>query len=58
MRKYLQSPKRLLPPAYVVRREGNVLTRVCPSVYPQGGGGVSQPTQPGGGQSSQWGGGG
>ena len=27
----------LLPPAYVVRREGNVLTRVCPSVCPQGG---------------------
>ena len=26
-----------LPPAYVVRREGNVLTRVCPSVCPQGG---------------------
>ena len=26
----------LLPPAYLVRREGNVLTRVCPSVYPQG----------------------
>ena len=22
----------LLPPAYVVRREGNVLTRVCPSI--------------------------
>ena len=38
----------LLPPAYVVRREGYVLTRVCPSVCPQGGGG---------GQSS-WGGGG
>ena len=50
-----------LPPAYVVRREGNVLTRVCPSVSPQGGGGVSQPTQPGGvspaggGQSSRGG---
>ena len=29
--------KHLLPPAYVVRREGNVLTRVCPSVCPQGG---------------------
>ena len=28
----------LLPPVYVVRREGNVLTRVCPSVCPQGGG--------------------
>ena len=27
----------LLPPAYVVRREGNVLTCVCPSVCPQGG---------------------
>ena len=24
----------LLPPAYVVRREGNVLTRVCPSIHP------------------------
>ena len=23
-----------LPPAYVVRREGNVLTRVCPSIHP------------------------
>ena len=25
-----------LPPAYVVRQEGNVLTRVCPSVCPRG----------------------
>ena len=24
----------LLPPAYVVRREGNVLTCVCPSIHP------------------------
>ena len=24
----------LLPPAYVVRREGNVLTRVCSSIHP------------------------
>ena len=23
-----------LPPAYIVRREGNVLTRVCPSIHP------------------------
>ena len=30
-------PLQSLPPAYVVRREGNVLTRVCPSVCPQGG---------------------
>ena len=28
---------KFLPRAYVVRREGNVLTRVCPSVCPQGG---------------------
>ena len=41
-----------LPPAYVVRREGNVLTRVCPSVCPQGGGSVQ------GGQSGREGGGG
>ena len=35
--------------------EGNVLTRVCPSVCPQGGGGVGQP---GGGVGQvQWGGG-
>ena len=31
----------LLPPAYIVRREGNVLTCVCPSIHqsvcPQGG---------------------
>ena len=27
---------RFLPPAYVVQRKGNVLTRVCPSVCPQG----------------------
>ena len=44
-----------LPPAYVVRREGNALTRVCPSIHqsvcPREGG-VSQPTQPGGGQSA------
>ena len=33
----------LLPPAYVVRREGNVLTRVCPSVCPQWGGGGGVP---------------
>ena len=29
-----------LPPAYVVRREGNVLTRVCPSICLSTGGGV------------------
>ena len=61
----------LLPPAYGVRWEGYVLTRVCLSVHREGG--VSQPTQPGGGQvqlgggvrsswrggvrSSRWGGG-
>ena len=50
-----------LPPAYVVRREGNVLTRVCPSVCPRGGGGQSSqqgggwvsPARGVGGQSSQ-----
>ena len=36
-----------LPIAYVVRGEGNVFTRVCPSVYPRGGGGG------GGGRGSQ-----
>ena len=30
----------LLPPGYVVRREGNVLTCVCPSVCPQAEGGT------------------
>ena len=50
----------LLPPAYVVRREGNVLTRVCPSIdlsvhrgYPgqvqSGGGGYPGQVQMGGG---------
>ena len=33
----------MLPHAYVVRREGNVLTRVCPSVCPRGGGGTHYP---------------
>ena len=38
----------LLPTAYVVRREGNVFTRVCPSIHPSVcphwlGGGVPQP---------------
>ena len=39
------SKSHFLPPAYVVRREGNVLTRVCPSVCPQGdlGGGYPYP---------------
>ena len=44
-----------LPPVYVVRREGNVLTRVCLSVHRgvgQSGGGIS----PAGGGSVQWGG--
>ena len=43
-----------LPPAYVVRREGNVLTRVCLSVHRGG------QVQPGEGEvrSSCWGGGG
>ena len=35
-----------------MRREGNVLTRVCPSICLSTGGGVSQPTQPGGGGQS------
>ena len=39
-----------LPPAYVVRRKGNVLTRVCPSICLSTGGRVSP-------QSSRWGGG-
>ena len=43
---------RLLPPAYGVRREGYVLTRVCLSVH-RGGGQV----QPGGGGQVQRGGG-
>ena len=43
----------VLPPAYVVRREGNVLTRVCLSVH-GGGGSVCQLSQGGrGGQSSR-----
>ena len=33
----------LLPPAYVVRREGNVLTRVCPSICLSTGGGYPYP---------------
>ena len=44
--------KLLLPPAHVVRREGNVLARVCPSISLSTGGGVTQLTQPGGGQSA------
>ena len=27
-------PSKLLPTAYVVRREGNVFTRFCPSIHP------------------------
>ena len=40
---------RFLPTAYVVRREGYVLTRVCPSVCPHLGGGVPRPGLMGGG---------
>ena len=51
----------LLPPAYVVRREGNVLTRVCPSICLSTGGGSVQPgggsVQPGGGSVQLAGGG-
>ena len=56
----------LLPPAYVVQREGNVLTRVCPSInlsVHRGGGSVSQlsqggvSVQPGRGEISPAGGG-
>ena len=44
-----------LPPAYVVRREGNVLTRVCPSIHPSiclsmEGGVRSESSRGGGGQ--------
>ena len=39
----------LLPTAYVVRREGYVLTRVCPSDCPHLGGGYPSQVQPGGG---------
>ena len=56
-----------LPPAYVVRREGNVLTRVCPStnlsVHREGGsvlspawGGGSGPGGVGGSGPAGWGG--
>ena len=42
-----------LPPAYVVRREGNVLTSVCTSIHdsvcPQGAGGGGQVSPAGGG---------
>ena len=55
-----------LPPAYGVRREGYVLTRVCPSIcLSTGGGGVrsswgggGQVQLPGGVGQVQWGGGG
>ena len=48
-----------LPPAYVVRREGNVLTRVCPSICLStgGGGGSVSLLSPGGGVVSPAGGG-
>ena len=39
----------LLPPAYVVRRQGNVLTRVCPSIHLSVHRGVPQPGLDGGG---------
>ena len=43
----------LLPTAYVVRREGNVFTRVCPSIHQSvcahlGGGGTPARSSPGG----------
>ena len=50
-----------LPTAYLVRREGYVLTRVCPSIpvclSTPGGGGVPQPGATGGGTpaKSRWG---
>ena len=50
----------LLPTAYVVRREGYVLTRVCPSVCSHLGGGLPRPGPGGGGGVPQpgpfWGG--
>ena len=50
----------LLPPAYVVRREGNVLTRVCPSICLSTGRGSVQPEgrcqSSWGGCQSSWGG--
>ena len=52
--------EQLLPPAYVVRREG-VLTRVCPSIHdsvcPQGGGGSVLSSARGGGSGPAGGGG-
>ena len=51
----LRRRQNFLPTAYVVRREGYVLTRVCPSVHTWGGG-----TQPGPGPGRGvpcWGGG-
>ena len=47
------SKSEFLPTAYVVRREGYVLTRVCPSVCPHLGGGVPQPGPDGGVYPSQ-----
>ena len=47
----IMQEEHLLPPAYVVRREGNVLTRVCLSVHRGGG-------QPGDGSVQPEGGGG
>ena len=45
--KEISLPFTYLPPAYIVQREGNVLTRVCPSVCPQRG--VRWPGPEGGG---------
>ena len=42
-----------LPTAYVVRREGNVFTRVCPSIILSVHGGVPWPGPAGGGYPSQ-----
>ena len=43
----------LLPTAYVVRREGNVFTRVCPSIHLSVHRGGTPPDQVGGGYPSQ-----
>ena len=42
-----------LPTAYIVRREGNVFTRVCPSIHLFVHGGYPGQVQPGGGYPSQ-----
>ena len=48
-----RSVKAYLPPAYVVRREGNVLTRVCSSICLSTGGGLPRPGPDGAGYPSQ-----